>query len=151
MQQRRNATGAASTAGTTVIPRDDTIPQITEGAELLTQAITCRATMNLVRVDALMQIAPNDGASYIAAALFKDATASALAVTSLEAPNGAISSLPLRYVALASTVSAATFRIRAGKDAGAAGVVDLTLNGVNGARFYGGVLNSYLEIEEIVA
>ena len=151
LQQRRNATGAVSASGTTVIPRDDTIPQNTEGNELLTQAITCRATMNLVRVSAILHLSLANGGAYVTAALFKDATASAVAAI---ADNGAAAEpfiMTLNHVERAATVSAATFKVRAGKDAGAAGTTTLTLNGSGGTRRYGGVSNSYLEVEEIVA
>lgn len=151
LQQRRNATGAVSASGTTVVPVDNSVPQNTEGDELLTQAITCRATMNLVRVSALLQLSVDDGGAYVTAALFKDTTASAIAASAQPGGDAEPFTIFINHVERAATVSAATFKVRAGKDAGASGFVGLTLNGYNGSRRYGGVANSYLEIEEIVA
>src|SRR4051812_19992946 len=42
----------AVATGTTIIPYDDTIPQITEGTEFLTQAITPIATTNKLIIEA---------------------------------------------------------------------------------------------------
>ena len=146
LQVQRNDTGALAT-GTTVIPYDDTIPQITEGIEFMTQAITCRATMNVVRVTAELQ-GSDSVSGTLAAAIFQDATANALAVTSFKTASGADAAfLFVGYFGIIGTVSSSTFRVRAGcNNAGT-----FTFNGTGGARRYGGVYSSYIQVEEIMA
>lgn len=148
VQQAVSATGAVAT-GTTTIPNDDTIPQITEGDQYLSQAITPTSAANVLIVEATLVIAsgvaPNNS---MGVALFQDATANALAaVIQLQSAANRAFTVPLKYSMLAGTVAATTLRIRAGIEV--AGTT--TFNGDAGARKYGGVLASRLQIQEVMA
>lgn len=146
VQVQRTDSGAVATT-TTVIPNDDTIPQITEGGEFLTQAITCRAVMNLVAVKACVHLTASTTTS-IAAALFKDAGSAALAVSNSRTNNAGVpEQVQIDYRSRAATVSSATFRVRGGQD----NAGTLTFNGASGGRLFGGALNSFLEVAEIMA
>lgn len=145
VQRRRNATGAVAT-GTTTIPADDTIPQITEGNEYLTQAITPRSALNLLMTRAQIVMA-NDGGGVYCSALFQDASANALAAAQLGSMSASVRAVvALEYRAVAGTASATTMRVRAGSSA--AGTT--TLNGVTAGRQLGGVMNSWIQVEEIM-
>lgn len=148
VQTVETQSGAVAT-GTTVIPQDDTIPQITEGDQYLSQAITPGNASNLLLITAVVNLSNNNGSPYIVVALFQDATANALCA-SQEAP-GAQAQVPtcitLRYYMTAGTTSSTTFRIRCGAD----GAGTTTVNGFNAARKLGGVLISSLSIQEIKA
>lgn len=136
--------------GTTQIPNDNTIPQITEGDEYMTRAITPASAANVLRVAGNLTLSSSGGAgSGITAALFQDSTANALkaifqrsvASVSITAP------LILSHAMLAGTSSSTTFRVRAGPNS----AVTMTFNGESGSQYFGGVMNSFLHVEEIMA
>lgn len=137
-------TGAVAT-GTTTVPLDDTIPQITEGNEYMTQAVTPKSATNILVIEAVGHFANSAGADEFVMALFQDATADALAVDAqYMAATGRMFRFYIRYQMVAGTTSATTFRIRAGSNI--AGTT--TFNGEGGARRYGGVINSSITITE---
>ncbi len=137
-------TGAVAT-GTTVIPFDDTVPQITEGDQYMTLAITPKsATSKLI-----IEVVWNGSHSVVtttSVALFQDATANALAaVGQVPSAGGNLMATSLRHIMTSGTTSATTFRVRAGGNT--AGT--LTFNGATGARIYGGVMASSIVIREV--
>ena len=136
--------GAVAT-GSTTIPKDDTIPQNTEGDQYMSLAITPTKTTNKLVIEALLQL-NNSAAIYTIAALFQDTTANALATVS-EFIGAAAGEAPicLRHIMDAGTLSATTFKIRAGPNTAAT----LTFNGQSGARQFGGVSGSIITISEI--
>jgi hypothetical protein len=140
-----NTQSGAVATGTSVLPFDDTIPQNTEGTEFLTLAVTPTDAAHNLLIEARLFLTAAAG-SWIAAALFQDTTANALAV-SVAFINTATSgfTIPLSYVMAAGTTSSTTFKIRAGNDAGS---VTLTFNGQSGARRFGGITLSSLTITE---
>lgn len=133
--------------GTTVIPNDDTIPQITEGVEFMTQAITPKSTANILVIEANIFLAISSNGQRIAA-LFQDATANALAAESTYVGNFTDPVvLTVRYTMTAGTTSATTFRIRGGSES--AGT--WTFNGTGGARKFGAITKSNFKITEYKA
>lgn len=136
--------GAVAT-GTGVIPRDDTIPQISEGTEFMTLAITPKSATNVLVIDAVWGGANSIGNDLVIA-LFQDANANALAATSffVDTVNGRVS-IPLRHNMVSGTASSTTFSLRAGP--GAAGTV--TFNGASaGTRHFGTITKSNITITE---
>lgn len=150
VQVAMNQTGAVAT-GTTAIPADDTIPQITEGDQYMTQAITPTSAANLLEIEAVIArfSTSSGGTNNMGCALFQDATANALAATAADASATAISiSLPpIKHKMVAGTASSTTFKVRAGGSVGAT----TTFNGGAGARVYGGVLASSIYVREFMA
>ncbi len=147
VQVQQTFTGAVNT-GTTVVPADDTIPQITEGNEFMTQAITPSATANLLRIEARLMLSFNSDQAILVSALFQDTTADAL-IANTERTSGAgeATAVDLLHVMLAATVGTTTLRVRGGCPS--AGTI--TFNGSVGARLFGGVANSYISVTEIMA
>ena len=137
-------TGAVAT-GTGTIPIDDTIPQITEGTEFMTLAITPTSVTNKLIINVTMQLDKNN-ANTLTVAMFQDSTANAIAA---QFYGGLASgtSMPMSYTfsMTAGTTSATTFRVRAGSEA--AGTV--TMNGRGGGRIDGGVAVSSITIYEV--
>ena len=132
--------------GTTVIPNDDTIPQITEGDEYMTQAITPLSAANLLSIDHL-GIYASSGAGTMSCALFQDATTDALAASMIGLVGGGSATLfTVSHIMRAGTTSSTTFRIRTGN--GSAGTT--TFNGFGSARKLGGVMGSQLVVTEIM-
>lgn len=142
-----SANFSAVATGTTILPYDDTIPQITEGDEYMTQAITPKSTTNKLVITAVFTGATTAVADLVVA-LFQDSTANALAATAVTSDSASIRrQLTLQYTMTAGTTSATTFRIRAG--ASAAGTT--TFNGAAGARRFGGITLSNITISEYKA
>ena len=139
-------TGAVAT-GTTTMALDDTIPQITEGTQFLSLAITPKSVSNILVITVSLQLDKNNSNTFMAA-LFQDSNANALAGQF----NGAFASgtsLPMAFThsMTAGTTSSTTFTVRAGSD----GAGTVTLNGRGGGRVFGGVSVSSIVITEISA
>ena len=135
-------TGAMAT-GATTIPNDDTIPQITEGNQYMSLAITPTSATNLLVIDVVVN-ASNSSASDVIVAVFRDATANAIAVGA--AYNGAgtgRNNIKVRYQETAGSTSATTLYVRAG------GTGTTTFNGSSGTRTFGGTYASSITIQEI--
>jgi len=144
VQNVSTQTGAVAT-GTTVIPVDDTIPQITEGDQYMTLAITPTSATNALEITVVVNLAHSADGN-LCAALFQDATAGALAAAKVSA--GAANSMTQVIVVhrmTAGTTSSTTFRVRAGSS----GAGTTTFNGQSGARIFGGVAASSITIREI--
>lgn len=132
--------------GTTTIPGDDTIPQITEGTEVITRAITPFATNSRLRIKVTGSYGINASASIIAA-LFQDATSNALQVATVVGNNGEVNALDLTHEMAAGTVSSTTFRQRVGPSSAAT----ISWNGTTASRLFGGIFTVRMEIEELLA
>jgi len=137
-------TGAVAT-GTGTIPLDDTIPQITEGTEFMTLAITPTSATNKLIINVTIQLDKNNVNS-LTVAMFQDSTVNAIAAQFYGALASGLS-LPMSYTfsMTAGTTSSTTFRVRAGSEA--AGTV--TMNGRGGGRIDGGVAVSSITIYEV--
>lgn len=137
-----NSTAVAT--GTTTVPMDDTIPQITEGTEFMTLAITPKSTTNVLDIHIVALVANSTAGVYNIGALFQDATANALAGNISYSTNGITTIITINYTMVAGTTSATTFRFRAGPSA--AGTI--TFNGVGGSRYLGAITKSSIVIYE---
>lgn len=139
------ATNVTSSTLSTSVPQDDTIPQITEGDQILSRAITPGSTSNNLMItvvgvfgnaDAVMSLYNTDIHATNSQATARCTTAGA-SDTSVATINILIS---------APVASATTFTVRAGNSGG-----DTVLNGNNGGRLYGGAMTTSITITEIAA
>lgn len=137
-------TGAVATS-TATIPWDDTIPQITEGTEFMTLAVTPASATNILQIEVVLNLNAS-AVNYCIGALFQDATANALAAAAIY-QEGASRAMQVKFThrMVAGTTSATTFRVRAGTG----GAATLTFNGEVGGRKFGGVMSSSITITEI--
>lgn len=139
----KTESGAVAT-GTTQIPLDDTIPQNTEGDQYLTQAITPLSVTNILKIDIFALFSPSVQA-WLTAAIFQDTTAGALgAFPAFQTTGGGSLAIAFSHFLVAGSLSATTFKLRAGLDR--AGTT--TFNGTGGSRKLGGVLASSICITE---
>lgn len=141
-------TGALAT-GTTTIPYDDTIPQITEGDQYMSLSITPKSATSKLKIDVVAMLTTSASAGWMTVALFQDTTANALAATTsiFYAGSGYGGTLPLTYFMTSGTTSSTTFKVRLGcNNAGTT-----SFNGQAGLRIYGGSMNSSITITEIAA
>jgi hypothetical protein len=144
VQILKTSTGAVAT-GTTVMPEDDTIPQITEGDEYMTVTLTPASIINILEMHILGMFACSVARRLISA-IFQDTTAGALAVFSEEVNVGDnLTTIKAQFIRRADTVSSTVFRFRVGPHAAAT----LTLNGAAAARYFGGQAYSSFTVEEI--
>ena len=142
-------TGALTT-GTTLLPSDDTIPQNTEGFEVMTLAITPKFATSMLIIQSVAHISTVAAGQYrLQSALFQDTTADALAASSMWANSSGQcqSEQVINHKMTSGTTSATTFKIRVGCNAAAT----ISFNGQSGARLYGGVMASSITIWEIAA
>ena len=139
-----NVTDGAVATGTTTIAWDDTIPQITEGNEFMTLAITPKSTSNILVVEVSAMLS-GTAAVIMVGALFQDSTADALAVAAQDPRgNNSVDGMNISHYLVAGTTSATTFRFRAGAQSAAT----TTFNGSNSGRKFGGAVASSITITE---
>lgn len=134
-------TGAVST-GTTALPEDDTIPQITEGDQYMSLNFVPTNVNNKLRITVTL-IGTSTGGDVLVA-LFQDATAGALASAWVGGAVSVVQTVTFNHHMKAATTALTTFRVRAGSVSGT-----FTFNGQSSGRFFGGVLASSIKIEEL--
>lgn len=146
LQVQNVQTGAVAT-GTTTSPGDDTIPQITEGDEYMTLAITPKNASNILLINVDIGLLASSASNTITVALHEGTTANALAATLMYQGSAADTrhSTSLMHKMVAGSASELTFRVRAG----ASGAGTTTFNGHDGNRKLGGVCASSITIMEI--
>lgn len=150
----------ALVSGSTVIPYDDTIPQVSEGFEVMTLAITPTKSTSLLLVEAVINAASTEGSGPFpacTAALFKDGAGNDALATAMQSQfssssvtaGGQIVNMILRHQITAGSTSAMTFRVRIGNTTGTV----LKFNGdYNSAvRRFGGSYASSIRITEVAA
>lgn len=144
VQRRRLDTGTVST-GTTLIPLDNTIPQITEGTQFMSRTITPLSAANLLAVNAQANLS-NSANARVSAALFRDAGANALdASQNVGSAAATMVAIYLNAQVISNTTSSTSFSVNGGNSV--AGTT--TFNGESGTQLYGGVTNSYIEVTEV--
>ena len=138
-----NVVDSTRATGTTAIPEDTSIPQKTEGVEVMTLAITPTHASNKLVIEAVVNMDNTNGEMYCVA-LFQDTTADALACSCTS--SGAFNrNITLRHYMTTGTTSSTTFKIRIGGNTGAT----VIFNGDSSGAVYGGTLQSSITISEI--
>jgi hypothetical protein len=133
---------------------DNTIPQNSEGVEVMTLAITPTNASNKLHIEARQQVANDSGGENQAMMLFQDTTANALAGTSQRTQTISRQQQPmiLSHYMTAGTTSSTTFKIRIGNGTRTHNHTGgtMTFNGAAGAATYqlGGVMTAQLMITE---
>lgn len=142
----------ANTVLTVAIPSDNTIPQVTEGTQVLTASITPTSASNTLLVEAMITATEltNVGDS-IFAAVFRDGGANAIASGIVGGMNGGTNSLTsglavVRFRVSAGSTSSTTFTVRVGNNNGSC---TLNVNHLN--HTLGATIVSSLTISEIKA
>lgn len=140
------AENTGNPTGTTVVPFDTTIPQITEGNEFLNITYTPADAANILVVEAEVHVSHTAGGQ-CAVSLFSNPTANALKTAADHfSAAGAIIQVYLLHRMVAGTTSPIDFRVRAGTQL--AGT--MVLNGVNGpVDVYGSALVSWIRVTEL--
>ncbi len=143
-----NVTDGAVATGTTVLPRDNSTPQITEGNEFLTLAITAGSASNKLFIQVVLGLSTSVNPSYIAMALFNTDFHASNAMASQFHYNTSANGtavLTINHYMTAPSASATTFRVRAGLHT--AGTT--TFNGLASSADMNGTHSSSITITEI--
>jgi hypothetical protein len=131
---------------TTNIPLDDTIPQSSEGTQILSITFTPKSANSTIEIE-FTGFGAASAANVIITALFKDSGANALATSTTIAGGAALPDvIALKYSEASGSVTARTYKINVGMNAGAC-----RLNGTTTARLFGGTAACRLVIREINA
>ena len=137
----------ARASGTTAIPFDDTIPQKTEGDEIMTLAITPTHASNILQIEWICHLSCSAVNEMMVAALFQDTTTAALssALHLNELANGIVNVVGI-FRKAAGTTSETTFKIRVGGGSGTT-----VTNASASTAVMSGTLCSSITITEILA
>lgn len=144
VKQIVTATTTANTSNSTVMAGDDSIPQNTEGAEVLTATISPTSASSTLVISGVINVG-SGSAIGTTVALFKDSTADALIAAGTYISNTTeMVAVCFTCVVSAASTASADFKVRIGpKVAGTA-----YCNGSATGRKYGGVAASTLTITE---
>lgn len=127
----------------TNLPCDNSIPQITEGSQVLTATITPKNSSNILMIE-FFGYGSSSADEYWVTALFQDANSNALVANAFFSPTGAPALVNLVHYMTAGTTSATTFQIRLGS-----GTATFYINGDgSGTGYFGGVSEAVLIITE---
>jgi hypothetical protein len=136
-----------ATAGT-AMPVDDTIPQNTEGNEIVTVTITPKSASSTLVIEADVFAAESGVAGYQwACAVFVDTTASAIAARAgTMETSDRMDNMQFTHTLSAGSTSARTYKLRCGGSS----TTDIFINGDSGSRIFGGVATTSLTVMEIL-
>ena len=137
----------ANTNLSVAIPLDDTIPQNTEGVEILSVAIIPRFATSQI-LARFQGFGATIAGTELICALFRDAISNALAASSVFTEGASVGvrrPMHLEYLDSPATTSSITYKIRVGTNSGTA----MRLNGSNTARLFGGAARATLVLQEI--
>lgn len=130
----------------TLMPIDDTIPQSTEGVEVLTASITPKKATSKIRV-AFNAMGTISTIGALSAALFKDSDTDALAASAVTIEQGgSVRPIGLSFEHTAPGVTLTTYKVRVGPNTESG-----FLNGNQLGRLFGGASRAVLTVEEIGA
>lgn len=146
----QTAYGELDTVQTTTatIAFDDTIPQISEGFEVVTVSITPKSTSNYLVITADFMGATSSG-NTVSMALFNSDThaTNAIQVRSFNAAVNELFSLHSTVRIAAPVTGSTTIAMRVGNAASGT----LTVNGQSGSRYFGGAARCTLTVQEVLA
>lgn len=144
--QSVEGTYAANAALTAQIPYDDTVPQVTEGTQIISVSLTPKFSNSKLRCRFTGQ-ASYSGVDNVTAALFTGASANAFAAQSLVDDSGRTLSFAFERTISPATTSAVTVSARVGP----AAAISVYFNGATAGRRLGGASCATLVVEEISA
>lgn len=137
------------TSSATAIPTDNTIPQNTEGKEIITVSITPTNTNHILVIEGMVNASRGAGTSEVTAAIFQDSTADALASSigfhdGVSSAGTVTASHYIHHRMTAGTTSSTTFKLRAGGTAGTT-----YFNGDSSAQVHNAKLKNWIKVTEV--
>ncbi|WP_428246743.1 hypothetical protein [Ferrovibrio sp.] len=134
---------------TSVIPGDDTKPQISEGVEIAAVSITPKSAASLLRVTAYMPFIQTSSGTAATGVLsiYRDAIADARATGVCNFPGLHNNHCLTLHEEAAGSTAATSFSMRWGTDQNVA----MYINGHSSSRLFGGALRCLLIVDEFAA
>jgi hypothetical protein len=144
------ATSSTPFTITNQVPTDDTIPQITEGDQILSANITPKSLSNILEIECYAEIlfsqsSRTGGVLSLFSNLSNDAISSSY-FTNFQISSGG--NYYIKSFVNVSSLSSTTFSIRIGVDPATGGTLYVN-SSVTGSRFLGGARKSHIYIKEI--
>ena len=139
--QSITGTSTAPGSSSTSFPFDNSIPQITEGVEVVTASITPSNASNILEIMAICQVAANE--DNIGVALFQDSNADAIA-SAFHLRDFSGSSVIIFHRMVAGTTSSTTFSMRMGSPSPTS-----YWNRMPNGNIFGGTIPSIINIKEL--
>ena len=136
--------------GTTRMPRDNTIPQNTEGDEYMSLAITPKSATNKLKIDVVCNVTNTYTNQNLTVALFQDDAPNALAAVfsgEYDGRYGPSNPTTFTHFMTAGTTAETTFKVRAGEDNAGTTYFNGTVH--DSGQIYDGVFASSITITEI--
>lgn len=136
---------------TPALPYDDTIPQISEGGQVLVATMTPTSASSIIKIEGVINVVEctNSGNSAATVCIFKDSDANALACFFGMDTNGIGlygGQVAYNFITNATNTTTRNYSVRVGYEAASS----LCINrGLSNGRKYGGVLTSTLFLSEI--
>ena len=127
---------------TAIIPVDTTIPQINEGAQVLSLSITPTSSSNKIRGRVAIQCAQSLAGQYVTAAVFRGSAVNAIASCGIHiAATGYNSVICFEFEDTPNALTQQTYTVRVGPNV----VSTATVN----VGFFGGTMGSSIILEEV--
>ena len=146
--QRIGTQSSTVKTGTSTVPNDGTIPQISEGDLYLWATMTASNVVNPVAINGILELATSASGIKFVSHVHRNGEANALgAAQSQVAVVNAMHENVFHYVIATTTSGATAYHVLAGGTTAAT----TTFNGENGASALGSAVVSYLECQEICA
>ncbi len=141
---RAYASYTSNASLSTIMPIDDTIPQNTEGTEILSASLTPKSATSRIRVRFTGYCSPNS-VTHTGAALFIDSGASAVqGAVVTHAGSSSPQQISFEYEYVPGDASAHTYKVRVGPETGT-----MRMNGTSAGRYFGGISAATLVVQEI--
>jgi hypothetical protein len=145
---RAYAEYTTNAALTTAIPIDNTVPQNTEGTQIISVSFTPKTVTNRIRLRFQGEFGANATPCSVVAAVFSSASAGALRSVLITSPTADYATpIALEYEYVPGVTTALTFSVRVGPTTG----FTMRMNGTTAGGFMGGTMGATLVIEEIAA
>ena len=141
----QSAFAKSSTTATTtsVIPADNTIPQITEGLQVLSASITPSSSTNKIRGRVVVNVSANVAGGLVTAAVFRGSAVNAIASCAVHiAAINYMSLLAFEFEDTPNALTQQVYTIRVGSNA-------TTTTATINPAFFGGTMGSSISLQEI--
>ena len=142
-----NVQSGTSNSISDTIPYDNTIPQNSEGEEVMSLAITPVIATSKLKIEVVVNIGGATADAELIAALFQDSTAGALASGgTVNSNTSGMEQIKFTHYMTSGTTSETTFKVNTGANSGGS-----TFNGGDGQAKLGATLASSITITEYYA
>lgn len=148
--QTISTTSTVAVSGITAVIPNTTVPQITDGVEVINVSITPQSATNKLLIEYYCPVVSSSGSGIQVYTLCQTGVTNALQVATTTNVNNSVSTVYFRHEMLAGSTSPLTFSLRAGWNSGS-GLTLGFLKGWTGTEYqYSGLNKMTLKVTEII-